>query len=199
MLRLCLDVNVWVSSYLAAARRPDIVTAAGGLTRAAFTGACRLGPVQLVVSHAMLDTLELVLRRMPVTAPVAEMARDQVEAAAGSGYLVQQPSIILGGTAAYPLLDEEDAGVLNNAMAGRADLFVTHDIADFVRGPRAGTNTVTLSERAGEPDAVRLDHPKHPGGLIIAATFRAADWVLRGERPPPGVLTRFVEADDEGS
>ena len=46
------------------------------------------------------------------------MARDQIEAAPVGGYLRQPPSIILGGSAAYPLLDPEDAGVLNAAMAG---------------------------------------------------------------------------------
>src|SRR5471032_1521850 len=40
----------------------------------ALAGICRLGPVRLIVSHAMLDTLEFVLRRMAVTSPFAAMA-----------------------------------------------------------------------------------------------------------------------------
>jgi predicted nucleic acid-binding protein len=191
MLRLCLDVNVWVAHYLAAVRRPDSVSAAGVLARAALAGICPLAPVRCVVSHAMLDTLEFVLRRMAVTAPFAAMARDQIEAAAGRSYLAEPPSIILGGTASYPLLDAEDAAVLNTAMAGAADLLVTGNIADFVRGPRARTDTVTLSEFHGTPDAVRLSHPKLPDGLAIASPFRAAAWVLCRASPPPGVLTRF--------
>jgi predicted nucleic acid-binding protein len=197
MLRLCLDVNVWVNHYIAAARRPDRVSAAGGLARATFAGSCRIGPIQLVVSHAMLDTLEAVLRRLPVTAPFAEMARDQVEAAAGNGYLSQPPSVNLGGTAAYPLLDEEDAGILNTAMAGRSDLLVTNNIGDFVRGPRARTDTVTLSSKGGVPDVVRLDHPKLPGGLPIASPFQAAGWLLHARRPPLGVLADFMVPDEE--
>ena len=190
MLRLCLDVNVWVSHYLAAARRPDLMTASGRLVRIAFAGTCGLGPVQLIISHAMLDTLAFVLRRIPVTAPFADMARDQIEAAAGGGYLAEPPSIILGGTAAYPLLDQEDAGVLNAAMAGGANLLVTSNIGDFIRGPRARTDTTVLSMRGEEPDGIRLDHPKHPGGLTIALPARAAEW-LRGVGPfPAGVSFR---------
>jgi predicted nucleic acid-binding protein len=190
MLRLCLDVNVWVSHYLAAARRPDRATASGGLARVALAGICRVGPVQLIVSHAMVDTLAFVLRRIPVTAPFADMARDQIEAAATGGGLAEPPSIILGGTAAYPLLDREDARVLNAAMAGRADLLVTSNIADFMRGPRARTDTTILSTRKGEPDAIRLDHPRHPGGLTIVSPARAAEWIL-GDAPfPPEILSR---------
>jgi predicted nucleic acid-binding protein len=190
MLRLCLDVNVWVSHYLAAARRPDLATASGGLVRIALAGVCRVGPVQLIVSHAMLDTLTFVLRRIPVTAPFADMARDQIEAAAAGGGLTEPPSIILGGTAAYPLLDREDAGVLDAAMAGRADLLVTSNIADFVRGPRARTDTTILSTRDGEPDGIRLDHPRHPGGLMIVSPARAAEWILGDVPFPPGILSR---------
>ncbi len=193
MLRLCLDVNVWVAHYLAAVQRPDSApSAAGVLARVALTRTCPLGPVQLVISYAMLDTLEFVLRRMHVTAPFAEMACDQIVAAAGRGFLPEPPSIILGGTASYPLLDAEDAGVLNAAIVGAADLLVTGNIGDFVRGPRARTTTVTLSEFKGAADVVRLNHPKHPGGLVIASVFPASAWILRTRHPPVGVLARFL-------
>jgi predicted nucleic acid-binding protein len=161
----------------------------------ALAGICRLGPVRLIVSHAMLDTLEFVLRRMAVTSPFAAMARDQIEAAAGAGYMAEPPSIILGGAAAYPLLDEQDAAVLNTAMAGRADLLVTGNIADFLRGPRARTNTETLGERDGVADVVRLNHPRRPGGLVIASPFRAAAWLLGGVPPVQGVRL-FPPEDD---
>jgi len=163
-------------------------TAACDLVDAVFAGACRLGPVRLVISHAMLDTLELVLRRMPVTAPFADRARDQIEAAAGSLCL---PLGILGGTAAAPLLDQEDAAVLNTAMAGRADLLVTSNMVDFVRGPRARTNPSVVVERDGKVEVARLEHPRIPGELIIATPFRAAGWVARGERPPAGAFAEF--------
>ena len=191
LLRLCLDVNVWVNYYLTTARGRGLKTAASGLTAAVFAGACRLGPVQLVVSHAMLNTLEFVLRRMPVTEPFADMARDQVEAAAGNGYLAEPPSIILGGTAANALLDQEDAAVLNAAIAGRADLFVTNNIDDFIQGPRARTTTTVLSDNHGSPDVFQLSHPRIPDGLIVASPFKAAAWIVRGERPPPGVLANL--------
>ena len=194
-LRLCLDVNVWVNYYLAIARGRGLNTAASGLADAAFAGTCRLGPVQLIVSHAMLTTLELVLRRMAVTEIFADMARDQVEAAAGNGYLRQPPSIILGGSAANALRDQEDAAVLNAAMAGQTDLFVTNNIADFIPGPRARTTVAVLSDDNGDPDVFRLSHPRLPNGLIIASPFKAASWVIRGQRPPKGVLANLFPSD----
>jgi predicted nucleic acid-binding protein len=190
-LCLCLDVNVWVSYYLATARGRGLNTSASGLAGAMFAGACRLGPVQLIVSHAMLDTLERVLRRMPVTEPFADLARDQVEAAAGAGCLAETPSIIPGGTSANALLDQEDAAVLNAAMARRADLFVTGNIDDFVFGPRARTTTTVLSTDNGRPNVFRLDHPKILGGLIVATPFKAAAWLIRGEQLPNGLLLGF--------
>ena len=137
----------------------------------------------------MLDTLEAVMKRLPELAAMAEVARDQVEAAAGNGILAEPPAIILGGSAAYPLLDQEDAGVLNTAMAQQAALLVTSNLADFIRGLKARTDTEVLSRASTRdvPDVVRLLHPKLPGGLVIATPFRAAGWLLRGEPPPAGV------------
>jgi hypothetical protein len=135
----------------------------------------------------MLDTLEVVMKRIPDLRHVAELARDQIEAAAGRGILGEPPAIILGGSATYPLLDLEDAGVLNTAMALHADLLVTSNMADFVRGPRARTSTAILSRRSGVPDVIRLSHPKHPGGLVIATPYQAAGWLIRGEPTPPSV------------
>ncbi len=119
MLRLCLDVYVVVAYYLGAARGRTADTVAGQLVGAAFAETSRLGPIQLIVSHAMLDTLELVLRRLPVTAPLAGLACDQIEAAVGAGYIGDPPLLILGGMAAIPLHDQEDAAVLNAAFVGR--------------------------------------------------------------------------------
>jgi len=196
-LRLCLDVNVWVSYYLAIARGRGLNTAASGLAGAVFAGTCRLGAVQLVISHAMLTTLALVLRRMPVTTQFADMACDQIEAAAGRGHLAEPPSIILGGSAANAMLDQKDAAVLNAALAGQSDLFVTSNIDDFIRGSRARTRTTVLSLQDGQPDVFRLSHPKIRDGLTVATPFKAASWVLRGERPSPGALPRLFSPVDE--
>ena len=89
------------------------------------------------------------------------------------------------------VLDPEDADVLNAAMAGRADLLVTSNLIDFIRGPKARTDTEILSYKDGAADVVRLNHPKLPGGLIIASPFQAAGWLLRSKPTPGGVrLTR---------
>jgi len=53
VIRLCLDVNVWVGHYLTMSRRPRAPGAMSGLARAVLAGACGAGQIQLVVSHAI--------------------------------------------------------------------------------------------------------------------------------------------------
>jgi hypothetical protein len=77
VLRVMLDVKVWVSDDLGLSRgRRE--SAAGQLVRTVFDGHCRLGPVQPIISHAMLDTLEEVLVRVGLPEALAEAARNAV-------------------------------------------------------------------------------------------------------------------------
>ncbi|MBS5905549.1 MAG: hypothetical protein KIC89_23155, partial [Acetobacteraceae bacterium] len=62
LLRVCLDLNVWVADFLGTrwGRRGG---SSPWLADAVRSGACPAGPLQLVVSLGMLDRLALVLVR----------------------------------------------------------------------------------------------------------------------------------------
>ena len=186
-----LDVNVWVNHYLSLSRGRQ-GSAAQRLVRAAFDGHCRLGPIQPVVSHAMLDTLQAVLVRLDLPEPLAEAARNAVEASAIGGVGGRPPYGMLGG-GVQPLADFEDRAVLETAIAGQADLLVTNDMADFTPGPRADIDAGVLRRDArGQAEALLLAHPSLQHGLVIATVPAAGDWLLDGEVPPSGALGRFV-------
>ena len=191
ILRLTLDVNVWVSHYLALSRGRE-GSAAQRLVRSAFDGHCCLGPVQPVISLAMLDTLQEVLARVGLPERLAEAARNAVEASATSGIVGETPLLVLGG-GVQPLSDAEDRGVLETAIAGGADLLVTNNMVDFVPGPRADIDADVI--HAGpdrRPDVLLLRHAKLRHGLVIASVFAARPWLLDGVPPPPRILVRFL-------
>lgn len=185
-LRLVLDVNVWVNHYLSLSRGKPLASA-GKLVRVALEGHCRLGPVQLVASHAMLDTLATVLLRIGLDEFQAQSARDAAEGACLAGALGLPPYGVPGGAGVQPMQDEEDGGVLDVALAARADLLVTNNLADFTPGTRADVDA-----RAVTTEVLLLRHPRVAHGLAIATVFAASAWLPAGISPPPGVLARFM-------
>jgi PIN domain len=136
LLRLCLDLNVFVADLLAeAAGRPR--TAARRLVGAVAAGRCALGRVQLVVSLGMLDRLERVLVRVLAVDPETARERRELIAAFASLGPAGGPSLTLGGAGTMPMIDAEDAHVLDTALAGRADWLVTANLRDFAAPSRA--------------------------------------------------------------
>lgn len=191
VLRTTFDVNVWVNHYLALSRGRT-GSSAQLLVQGAFAGFCRLGPMQPVLSHAMLDTLEGVLVRLGLPEPMAEAARDAVEACAIEGVVRQAPYVVLGG-GVQPLRDAEDRGVLDTAIAGGSHLLVTNNIADFSRGARADIDTAVIRvDRRGKPDVLLFTHGKSPVGLVVASVFAAREWLVEGIAPPKGILEGFL-------
>lgn len=195
-VRLCLDVNAWYAYFDTTLRKGTSDTAAGVLVDTVRKSECRFGPVQAVVSHMMLDTLEGVLARTPRLAAFAPEARRRAEILCAGGTMATPPSIVLGGTAANPMLDEEDAHVLNVALTGDADLLVTNNIGDFAGGGRSMLATEELGkDKKGRVDVVFLRHLRAPHGLTIASAFRAAAWLTGGVAPPAGAVPRLVQQE----
>lgn len=168
-LRLCLDLNVFVADLLARlAGRDD--TAVRLLVECATRTTTPLGPVQLIVSIGMLNRLRSVLQTgLDVSSGTTEAYTRALTACARYGPSRRSPLLVLGGTGVLPMPDREDAHVLETAIAGRADLLVTADMADFT------FPGVTVFEEDRVLRFRRADHD-----VVIAHPFRAARWVRQG-------------------
>lgn len=169
MLRVCLDLNVWVGAFLSEKLgRRD--TAAQSLVAAVRSGSCALGPVALVVSWGMLHRLEQVLSNLGF---YPAQAQRLVEILAS--YAREGPTLTLGAVGVLPMDDEEDRHVLETALAAVADILVTHNLSDFI--------AVGLEELVPDRWYARADAA---GTLVVAHTYEAAAW-LRGEPLPEPV------------
>lgn len=176
LLRLCLDLNVFVADLLSR-RTPDRRGAASYLVGVAREGDCPVGPVQLVVSLGMLDRLRSVLMRLPgATAEAVRRAVDGVAAIAANGPSWDAPYLVLGGVGVIPVQDVEDRGVLEAAIAGRAHLLVTSNMRDFMAEAIrvSPSSEEVLSHHAGKG----FEAP-----LFITTPGTAARWLRSGLFP----------------
>jgi predicted nucleic acid-binding protein len=190
VLRITYDVNVWVAHFLSLSKGRQ-GTAAQRMIRSAFAGHCRLGPVQPIVSHEILDTMQAVLIRCSLTEAAADAARNAVEDAAAGGIVSQPPYMVLGG-GVQPMIDTEDGGVLDTAVAGAADMLITSNLRDFAPGPRSAIDAgIVRLDADGDADVVLFRHGRLAHGLVIASLFAATAWLLDGASPPDGILERF--------
>lgn len=174
-IRLCLDLNVWVADFLAAAkgRRGSSST---WLVNAVRDGACPAGPLQLVISFPMLDRLAQVLRRG--FAAHADTARDltaAIGAIAAAGPAGEEPHIVLGGTGVLPMRDAEDQGVLETALAGKAHLLATANLADFPVGQSVlGKARVYTPPQGG---TLLIAHPDHVANMLRRGSPLLSEWL----------------------
>jgi len=107
LLRVCLDLNVWVADFLGT-RRGRRGGSSPWLADAVRAGGCPAGPLQLVVSLGMLDRLALVLvREFSVEAGAAETVVRAIAGIASLGPAGDHPHALVGG-GVYPVRDEED-------------------------------------------------------------------------------------------
>ncbi len=173
LLRLCLDLNVWVADFLST-RRGRQGGSSPWLADAVRTGACQAGPLQLVVSLGMLDRLALVLtREFQVEVDAAETLVRAIGGVASFGPAGDHPHALVGG-GVYPLRDEEDRHVLEVAIAGKADLLVTANMADF---------DMADVLKVGDGTRIRLYPRPSQTTLIIAHPDQARDWLRSGVQP----------------
>jgi predicted nucleic acid-binding protein len=169
MLRVCLDLNVWLGAFLSE-KLGRTETATQTLVDAVRTGVCEQGPVSLIVSWGMLNRLQSVLTEQGFDAQRAIRLIEVI-----STYAREGPSLTLGGIGVLPLDDEEDRHVLETAFAGRADLLVMQNLRDF-----AAANVQTLVENLAYGAARGVDK------ILILHTNPAAAW-FRGERLAPQI------------
>ena len=177
LLRLCLDLNVWVADFLGT-RRGRRGGSSPWLADAVRAGTCQAGPLQLVVSLGMLDRLALVLmREFQVDADAAETLVRAIGGVASFGPASDHPHVLIGG-GVYPLRDEEDRHVLEVAVAGAADLLVTANMADFE------TPDVI---KVGDGSRIRLYPRPEQALLVIAHPDQARDWLRAGVLPSAAI------------
>lgn len=169
VVRAVIDVNVLISNAMAL-RAGRVGTLSQNTMSAILNDDSALRPVQMVLSHAMLDTF-------------ARIACDKgfdpnaiMRAVAGYAGLMRHgpdaidPYLVLGGTPIQTLDDEEDGGVLATAIASRSRIIVTNNIDDF---KPAGcevipTSTVRLPDGSTRDlEAIIISHPS--GHQVIAA------------------------------
>lgn len=133
-VRCCLDLNVYCAALLARSRGREN-TGALRMLHMMRDGRGPCGPLQLVVSWAMLDRLRKVFIenwRLPKEIVDLFLADIRLLAALGPDRL--DPYLLLGGSGVAPVRDEEDRSVLEVAGAARAVLLVTSNFADFTAG-----------------------------------------------------------------
>ncbi|WP_218080467.1 PIN domain-containing protein [Anthocerotibacter panamensis] len=171
-LRLCLDLNIWCAALLSQKKQRQH-TAAQLLVALVRNGECALGPVQLVISWGMLNRLQKVWETDWKIDPTT--VQSLVEAIAGYaqlGPVAQPPYLLLGGTGVLALADEEDAHVLDTALAGKADYLITANFDDFI----------TSSAQVLEPNRLaRYASPK--GSVVIVHPYLFIAWVRQGQIP----------------
>jgi predicted nucleic acid-binding protein len=127
MLRLCLDLNIWVAALLAD-RKGRSNTSSQYLVEVARSGLSPVGASSLVISWGMLDELRsVIIEHLKLSPETAETYVSMIEAYAKLG-----AQLTLGGTGVIGLRDTEDAHVLETAVAGRADFLVTANFKDFI-------------------------------------------------------------------
>jgi predicted nucleic acid-binding protein len=175
VLRVCVDLNVWCAAIYADARGRT-GSAAQLVVNAVRLGKSSLGEIQLVISWGMLNRLQKVLHReFPLTPEAVEAALSAIYNISRLGPQGDVPHLLLGGTGVLALRDEEDAHVLDVAVAGRADLLITSNFKDFIgyRKDVREENRIAISQT-----------PSH--SVIIAHLFVAAQWVREGRITIPG-------------
>lgn len=173
VLRLCLDLNIWCAALLAD-KKGRQGTASQTLVEIARRGHCPLGAVQLVISWGMLNRLRKVLEEsLNVPHLAADLYIDTIRGYAQLGPTGASPQLTLGGVGIIALQDEEDAHVVETALAGRANVLVTANFRDFISND---THIIAPERHAVHVAATHAFHIVHP--------YLMMDW-LRQEYIPP--------------
>jgi predicted nucleic acid-binding protein len=127
MLRLCIDLNIWVAALLAD-RKGRTNTASQYLVEIVRSGISPVGATSLVISFGMLDELRsVIVEHLGLPLETADAYVSAVEEYAKLG-----AQLTLGGTGVIALRDVEDLHVLETAIAGKADFLVTANFKDFI-------------------------------------------------------------------
>jgi predicted nucleic acid-binding protein len=172
MLRLCLDLNIWVAALLAD-RKGRTNTGSQYLVEIVRSGSSPIGAVNLIISLGMLDELKsVIVEHLGLNIETANAYVSAIEEYAKLG-----AQLTLGGTGIIGLRDIEDAHVLETAIAGRADFLVTANFKDFI---------VDRDTKIEIPDRHAVYYSS-AHSLQIVHPYLILEWIKRGDLPkiPP--------------
>jgi predicted nucleic acid-binding protein len=172
MLRLCLDLNIWVAALLAD-RKGRTNTGSQYLVEIVRSGSSPIGAVNLIISLGMLDELKsVIVEHLGLNIETANAYVSAIEEYAKLG-----AQLTLGGTGIIGLRDIEDAHVLETAIAGRADFLVTANFKDFI---------VDQDTKIEIPDRHAVYYSS-AHSLQIVHPYLILEWIKRGDLPkiPP--------------
>jgi predicted nucleic acid-binding protein len=168
MLRLCLDLNIWVAALLAD-RKGRTNTGSQYLVEIVRSDSSPVGVVNLIISLGMLDELKsVIVEHLGLNIETADAYVSAIEEYAKLG-----AQLTLGGTGVIGLRDIEDAHVLETAIAGRADFLVTANFKDFI---------VDRDTKIEIPDRHAIYYSS-AHSLQIVHPYLMLEWIRRGDLP----------------
>ncbi|MCJ2138347.1 PIN domain-containing protein [Methylobacterium sp. J-026] len=178
VLRVCLDVNVWIA-YLLALQQGRVGTVPMRLVAMVQAGAAGTIPLQLMVSQEMLGTLEHVLKRLGLPDHLAEGFPQAIDGLMRVGPETLDPALLTAGRDQLAMRDREDAGVLAFCMVDRVDLLVTDNLADFLTkdSERRETQLVTRTNGITRQLFVLLHERVDGVSLAVAHPIDAVAWL----------------------
>lgn len=195
-LRVLLDVNVWVANLLAAAKGRR-GTAAQKVVSMIAGG--RWGDqgheAQLVVSHEMLETLEVVLKRRGATSDSAEAYTEAIKGVMKFGPEELDPYLLLGGREQFGMADIEDAGVLATAFASKTALLVTDNLKDFRTKDSGRVDTRMIRTSSGTRQLYALRHRRSDVDLVVAHPLDVMAWLEQRIDFEPDALWKQISQE----
>lgn len=187
-LRICLDANVWVASFIA--HKTEAVhprSAAIKIVRAIFDMHVGGLSLQLVASHELIDTVTRVIIRLGHSQSAAEEFGASIIGLIEAGPLQLDPTLLVAGRDQLAMHDREDARVLAACFASQAALLVTDNLVDFETKDSERIDTQRVSYRnGGTRQLFALIHRRSNGGaLVVMHPIDAANWLVNGRSPEP--------------
>jgi predicted nucleic acid-binding protein len=168
MLRLCLDLNIWVAALLAD-RKGRTNTGSQYLVEIVRSGSSPVGAANLIISLGMLDELKsVIVEHLGLNIEIADAYVSAIEEYAKLG-----AQLTLGGTGVIGLRDTEDAHVLETAIAGKADFLVTANFKDFI---------VDRDTKIEIPDRHAIYYSS-AHSLQIVHPYLILEWIRLGDLP----------------
>jgi predicted nucleic acid-binding protein len=189
VLRVSLDVNIWIAHLLALqnGRKGGAATELISIVRDMTSEA---GPIQLVMSWEMIATLEDVLGRLNFDAQSISDFTSSLILLMKSGPEAFDPHLLPESGRRLAVKDDEDAGVLASAIVARVDLLVTNNLEDFVikDSERIETREITLRHQPAK-QLFALIYERNDGvGIVVAHPIDALTWLRQGLRPSPKIV-----------